>query len=429
MMPESDLEQKLRRLGGEVAPEPSVMDAVMDQIRRGAVAPPSPRRALPFRVLRSRSVRWFIPLAAAAAVVLAVIEFRPRPGGGHVGNGIVWASVAQNINRARTMVCWSGDETNRHEYKCYAKDPSFSRAEGFSTNSSQPAGRSPEVTLHYLLLTAGPEADWQRVECWVTEKAVWRNRFDGCPASPIDGQASRVWKALREISSDRTKKVGESRIDNMDTVVFETDQCPDLFPMPDMKVGPVRVWVSKDTVVPVQVEIHCQFAGRPVQVGIASDIEWDVPLDDSLFVAPPFDSSWQVIDEHTTCLPEELWRGKITLSIGTPENPAVITEKDISRIDVTETTGTAKMPDLELPKLEVRFLLSDEAKLRLEAYTKTHVGQALQVVINGRPPVKGIAGPGNLVRLDHRGSNLSSRTLEEFKRNYLAVESAPASAP
>jgi hypothetical protein len=187
--------------------------------------------------------------------------------------------------------------------------------------------------------------------------------------------------------------------------------------------------VSKDTVVPVQVEIRYQLPGQPARVGIVSDIKWDVPLDDSLFVSPSVDGSWKTEDEHTTCLADELWRGQMTLSIGTPENPAVITEKDISRIDVTETTGTVKMPDLELPRLEVRFLLSDEAKLRLEAYTKTHAGQVLQVVINGHPPVKGIGGPGNLVRLDHRGSNLSGRTLEEFKHNYLVVASAPASAP
>lgn len=429
MMTDGELEQKLRRLSGEVAPGPSVRDAVMDQIRQGTVAAPSPRRSLPFRVLRSRFVRWFVPLAAAAAVVLAVIEFRPSPGGGHGGNGIVWASVVQNINRARTMVCWSGDETNRYKYKCYAKDPWFSRAEEFWMNSSRPAGEPPEGEPHHVLLTAGPDADWQGVECWVPEKTVRRDRFDGCPAGPIVGQASRVWKALREISSDRTKKVGESRIGNMDTVVFEADQCPDLFAMPDVKFGPVRVWVSKGAMVPVQVEINCQFPGQPVQVSIASDIKWDVPLDDSLFVAPSFDSGWKIIDEHTTCLADELWRGKMTLSIGTPENPAVITEKDISRIDVTEITGTAKMPDLELPRLEVRFLLSDEAKLRLEAYTKTHAGQVLQVVINGQPPIEGIAGPGNLVRLDGRGSNLSGRTLDEFKRNYLAVKSAPASAP
>jgi hypothetical protein len=106
MMTDSELEQKLRQLGGRIAREPSVKETVMDRIRQGAVAPPSLRRALPLRVLRSRLVRWFLPAAAAAAIIVAVGLWPEQGGNGRPGgSGRVYAlsDMPALISSARTL--------------------------------------------------------------------------------------------------------------------------------------------------------------------------------------------------------------------------------------------------------------------------------------------------------------------------------------
>lgn len=61
-----------------------------------------PNRFWGYRIMHSRTIKWLIPVAAAAAVVLAVIEFRPGQRGGHVSNGIVWADVVRQVETALT---------------------------------------------------------------------------------------------------------------------------------------------------------------------------------------------------------------------------------------------------------------------------------------------------------------------------------------
>jgi len=83
------------------------------------------KRRRPF--IRFRMVKWLIPVAAAAAVVLAVIEFRPSPGGGHGGNGIVLADVINQLRSARsariTQTLREADPSGVVQGVVYMKEP------------------------------------------------------------------------------------------------------------------------------------------------------------------------------------------------------------------------------------------------------------------------------------------------------------------
>ncbi len=101
------LEERLRQLGDTIRGGPSVAQDVMRRIEQTSIAPAQPTRFRRFRIMHSRTIKWLIPVAAAAAVLVAV-GLWPHDGrnrGGGLGSGYAYAisDLPGLLRKARTM--------------------------------------------------------------------------------------------------------------------------------------------------------------------------------------------------------------------------------------------------------------------------------------------------------------------------------------
>lgn len=97
MITDEQLDRELREIAQAGAAGGSIASDVMQQIEGESIEPARPTGSWR-RIAGNRSLKWLIPAAAAAAIILAVglwPEARPR------ANGIAWGSVVRQFNQAR----------------------------------------------------------------------------------------------------------------------------------------------------------------------------------------------------------------------------------------------------------------------------------------------------------------------------------------
>ena len=299
-------------------------------------------------MFQSKRVRWSAAAAVAAAVVL-VIGFWPGKAGRGPGNGIAWADVVQRIGAAKTMVCWGGHGTSLCRYRCFSEGDRC-RLEQYAAGVEQRPTRievSPAVSTGWDSIAWSPSRKrllrhaHRRVSIRVSSKTA---------SVPLVEQPA-------EDRADQTRRAGEAELNGVPAVIFEasTQELFDGQPPAFEEQGTLRVWVSKRSGVPIQMELrHGGGSGNEV-VETASEIQWDVPLSNELFQTPPFDDGWKVENSRTACFSESRWRGGLELGIGPRGGLPIATQNDLLGFRATERTTSAGTG----PALTVTFELTD----------------------------------------------------------------------
>ncbi len=136
MTSDEQLDQQLRRIAGAAAPGPSIRDDVMRRIE----VQPAPVRVEKRRALRH--LKWIVPVAAAAGVILGV-GLRPERDPREEGNGIVWADVTRVFSQARTAFI-EGTEIVDGEVigigRAHLRAPDTARLDEFEPDGKTPRG-------------------------------------------------------------------------------------------------------------------------------------------------------------------------------------------------------------------------------------------------------------------------------------------------
>lgn len=417
MRTDQELERELEYLAGLVKPPASVVDRVMELIDAERV---QAERPISFRAHLLRAYQAVKPIpkllsAAASIAIVAAVVWGLRSGS---GNGMVWADVARNIQEAHTMVGWSMDGSAR--YRFYVKDPGLWRSERYAgVAASQPAAEEAPEGLEIGTYT---ETGRQWVAWYPGSKRVIHNRFVGCPHPP-PCEAAMYWITLKKIGSDDARKVGEEQIGSVQTVVFEAPIRAAFAGiekgMPDK--GTVRVWVSKDTKVPVRVDtLH----GNPPTGefhGMVTDLDWNVPLADELFQLPTFDDGWTSYDICHVCFSNHTLKQGVKVSLGPAGGPPIVTEADIEQIESGMEAN--QNPPGAIIKRDVTLRWTKTAADRIVEYAKAHAGVTLVLAFDGRiqsKVEKDWTAPGVAQGI---GLNIASLgiTLEQFEQDYLTA--------
>jgi hypothetical protein len=354
-------------------------------------------------MFQHKRTRWLLA-AAAAAVVTLVIGFWPDKAGRGPGSGIAWADVVQHVGAAKTMVCWGGHGASLRRYKCFSKGNKC-RLEQFAAGVERGPTR--------IEISPAMGTEWDTVAWSPSRQRAWRQRASGCPSTyPQKPQASLWWANLQKIGADQTRRIGEVEINGVPAIVFEASAQSffDRQPPALQEQGTLRVWVSKQSGAPIQIELrHAGGSGNEV-VETASEMQWDAPMPDELFQAPPFDNTWKVEDSRTVCFPGNGQQGSLELGIGPRGGEPIATQGDLLMMRAVEriaNTGNG-------PRLTISFELTDGATRRLQEYAKANVGRKLSATINGQAPLDLKTAPGNVPwPLDTEELAVS---LDEFER-------------
>ncbi len=228
MSERDELDQQLERLGDAVAPGESIVDSVMRRIETTTTAPARPARTeiKGHPMMRSRTFRWLLPLAAAAAVIAAV-GFWPSHTNRH-NRQRNWCGPTSSptCNRSkrscagprlyRPRECARNRHSGTYTRKTYVLDGGVSRNEDYGVPSSQPAARNGPPQPNFIDIRT-PELDVQ----WnPNEQRAYRFGIPGA----IGRGALRsldVLANLQRIGADQTRKVGDELHAGVETAVFE----------------------------------------------------------------------------------------------------------------------------------------------------------------------------------------------------------------
>lgn len=411
------LEKTLADLGAERVPPDvhDMTDQLMDDFRNRQSAV----RPLLFRLKKYRPL--ITASAAAAAVVIALIGLWPisEP------PGIAWADVARRIQASETVCGWSRTiypdrERSFNEYvRFYMKDSFLERFEFYEVNpatrpvSSQPSPR--EVRLR-----RGHDADWSSI-IWYASKRVNRQKIDNC-LDYKENRVASIWYKLRQISSDGAYYQGVELLDGQEMLVYlapieyliDDDYAPDK--------GTVRVWVSKETKLPVRCDMcYVDFNDRNAVTSVY-DLQWNEPLSDDLFDPPDFGPDWTFTDRRSYCFGKKTLRPGISLDCKAPDGTIIATRDDVMSIN----GGIESLnPNGDITEHMIEFDWTDSAAKRIYEYMTQHgmEDQSLTLIFAGgrimqKVPTGYLMGPLRARKMTFDIDRLDM-SLEEFEQKYL----------
>jgi len=398
-----------------------VLEALRARLERPSAAPSPPVRA------RQRRVAT---LAAAAAVVVGVI-LTLWPGGG--SGGVVWADVAHQLRRVRTMggpfvktVVGADGATRVTTGRIAFKDPGLSRHDRDLETVTTPDGRTHSTTpANSVLIVRTYAEDVVIVQLFPERHEAIRSQVDvtGSLLGPWrDLQLNPVvlaWSKLRELSADSTHVIGRREVAGVEAIGFSAPFAEVMGPqvfgiVPD---GEIRVWASAETAVPLAVEVETRIGdGSSVSVRI-EPIEWNAAMPDSLFddtVLEGYTVHEQTV--HTRGFPKPELKPNVTLRIGPDSGGPVVNELDV----VGAVQGTVSFESWRRPRYRtiLTFELTEEAADRLRAYLRENPETPLEVDFNGelRTPWKFRTVTMRLIQVD---ITLLHKRLIDVEREYL----------
>ena len=357
-------------------------------------------------------------LAAAAALVFFIVFWN-----GGSPTAIVWADVQGHLDQIHTLTL-SGltgisSTTGMRitgRIKVYYKDPGLARTEEYPpdsgsgsaeaeprkiTISRREPGSSEGVTLYpgangaelvdSVLLSDGPKLQSQ---------------------PPMD-LASFNWQLMKEITADKTRRIGDRVINDSQAVGFEFEIPNQVYVDPDRQVR-TQLWASGDDGTPLLVEVEYRDPiGQNMRTEY-SDFQWNVPLDEGLFdLAVPQGWSVSRIRTETVEYANAGLAPGVTLQIGPEAQEPLIETEDVVRVVWGQQITH---PDSGIP-LDVRLTieLKPEAIQRLRDYARANPDELIVVDFNGQikvvPNLYG-AGPSQL-SFDLSMLDLSLAELEE----------------
>jgi outer membrane lipoprotein-sorting protein len=416
---ERNIEKLLSHVHPEVAMPEETKAKVLSALLEGRVGASSKLRLGIERRLKMLSgKRMVYGLAAAIAVTLLLFFLWP----GVSTSGIAWADVIEKIENVRTMTGIftveergpSGEEKVTRS-KIYYKDPSKARFETYypGTERIQAIRITDREPDRAVMTNIYPDRKEGERTSLIFKGTILDERKD----DPLD-MAGLSWLKLKNIASERMNEVGVRDVDGIPAAGFEASMrevfSGSKLPTPD---GVIRVWVNRETVVPVAVD--AEFEGRAgFQVKSSlTEIEWNVALVDELFSDTAFDD-YEIGDTTVTQIGfrKTHLKSHVTFSIGPRGGEPVVTEADIAEITSGEAVSGEGGP--EVNRVRISLTVTEEAGKRVHSYTRRHIGEWMLININGESQasikIGGVIRRG--MQIDITGLRLS---LEEFEDKYL----------
>jgi len=342
-----------------------------------------------FHQIRSLFMKNAVLKIASAAAVLALFFIIAFWNGGSPST-IVWADVQGRLNQVDTMTYSALTEiaepagmriTGR--FKAYCKDPGLARAEEYPLDSGAGSAEAKPKMIAIIrrepgssrMLILYPESS--RAE--LSESVFLTDGSKPPSQSPLDS-VSFNWELIKEITADKTKRIGNRIINGIPAVGFEFD-------MPEwarVKMGGqihAQLWASGNDGTLLLFELEYRDPQRQKVRAELSDIRWNVPLDESLFdFAVP--EGWSLNRTRTESV-EYANAGLapgVTLQIG-PDGRAPLSEtEDVAGVVRGEQTTH---PDSDIPPdVRITIELKPDAMQRLRDYARANPDELLVVYFN-----------------------------------------------
>ena len=347
-----------------------------------------------FHQLRSLFMKNAVLKIASAAAVLACFLIIAFWIGGSPST-IVWADVQGRLNQVHTMtysaltgIAEPAGMRITGRFKAYWKDPGLARAEEYPLDFGASSAEAKTKMIAIIrrepgsgrMLILYPESS--RAE--LSESVFLTDGSKPPSQYPLDF-VSFNWEMIKEITADKTKRIGDRVINGIPAVGFE-------FEMPEwarIKMGEqihAQLWASGNDGTLLLFELEYRDPQGQTMRTEYSDIQWNVPLDESLFdLAVP--EGWSLSRTRTESA-EYANAGLapgVTLQIG-PDGRAPLTDtEDVVRVVRGEQTTH---PDSDIPPdVRVTIELKPEAIKRLRDYADANPKEIIILDFNGQVKV------------------------------------------
>jgi hypothetical protein len=403
-------------------------ERIMDRIAgERSIRLKAPSSAGFFHQIRSLFMKNAVLKIASAAAVLAFFFIIAFWNGG-APSTIVWADVQGRLNQVHTMTCsWLTEISEptgmriTGRFKTYLKDPGLERGEEYPLDPGAGSAEAKPKTIAITrrepgssrMLILYPESS--RAEL---SESVFLTDGSKPPFQPPLDSVSFHWELIKEITADKTKRIGNRIINGIPAVGFEFD----ISEWVRVKMGRqihAQLWASGNDGTLLLLEVDGRVSQGQNWRQEYSDIQWNVPLDESLFdLAVP--EGWSLNRTRTESAEYANARlaPGVTLQIG-PDGRAPLTEtEDVARVIRGEQTTH---PDSDIPpEVHITIELKPDAMQRLRDYTRANPDELILVYFNRQIKVA-----ANLKEADpsqlYFDLNLLDLPLAELEKRYFTT--------
>jgi outer membrane lipoprotein-sorting protein len=376
------LDNNLDRLLELGKPAPGMPEDLKARIRSKLIE--AGREPVKKRILPRPWALWPVAATVLAAVILIVLWY------GNSSKAIAWADVQGQLNQVHTMTlsALTGISANAgiritERYKVYFKDPGLSRTEEYPPEAdSDPIVKGPrKITI----IRRKPDSN-ERVTLYpgtgraeLIDSVLLTNGPEP-PSQPDLEIVQFNWELIKKTTADKTKHIGDRIIKGIPATGFEFEIPGREYVNPDSQTH-ARLWASGKDGTPLLIEIEYRDPlGQNMRTEY-SDIQWNVPLDESLFdLAVPEGWSLSQIRTESVEYANALLAPGVTVQIG-PEGRAPLAETDdVARVVRGDQTTH---PDSDIPPdLRITIELKPEAIQRLREYARANPKDLIIVDFN-----------------------------------------------
>ena len=308
--------------------------------------------------------------------------------------------------------------------KVYHKDPGLSRSEVYASDADieadEPGPKSILISRREPglseLLTLHPGS--HRAEL-LTQ--IFLTNDSEPPSRQLSDIASKNWELMKSITADKTMRIGERVINGKPAVGFRYEApAREILDSSDM-AGQVRweIWVDRDDAVPLSVESEFQNArGLNARMEVW-DIQWDGPLNESLFdLSVPEGWSLSRTRIETAEYADTGLAPGVSLQMGPDGQEPMAVAGDVAGVVLAVHTT---QPDSNIPgKVQITMDLKSEAAHRLRDYADAHPDKIIVVDFNGEIKVAAKPDADNPKRLTFDLS-LLRLSLSELEERYFTT--------
>ena len=351
-------------------------------------------------ILPGRRTVW--ALAAAAALIFFIVFWN-----GGSPTTIVWADVQGRLDQVHTLAfsgftgisSTTGMQITGHA-KIYYKDPGLSRIEVYPPD---PGPGSVEEAPQRITIARNKPGGSEGVTLY--PGAGQAEQFDSVlltdgtkpPSQPPMDLASFNWELMKEITADKTRRIGDRVINGVPAVGFEFEIPNQVYVDPERQVR-AQLWASGDDGTPLLIEVEYRDTLGQNMRQEYSDFRWNVPLDESLFnLSVPEGWSLSRIRTESAEYADAGLAPGVTLEIGPEGREPLTYTEDVARVVRGEQIDR---PDTDMPSdVCITIELAPEAIQRLRDYANANPKELIIVDFNGQirvvPNLYG-AGPSQL---------------------------------
>jgi outer membrane lipoprotein-sorting protein len=376
------LDNNLDRLLGLGEPAPGMPEDLKARIRSKLTE--AGRESVKKRIFPLRWAMWPVAATVLAAVILIVLWY------GNSSTAIAWADVQGQFNQVHTLTlsALTGISANTgiritERYKVYFKDPGLSRIEEYPPDAgSDPIEKEPrKITIirrepgSNERVTLYPEVG--RAELI---DSVLLTDGPGPPSQPGLNFVQSNWELIKKTTSDKTRRIGDRIINGVPATGFEFEIPGREYVNPDSQIR-ARLWASGEDGTPLLIEIEYRDPlGQNMRMEY-SDIQWNVPPDESLFdlAVPEGWSLSRIRTESAEYANAGLVPG-VTLQIGPDGREPLTATEDVVR--VVRGDQTTHLDSNVPPDARITIELKPEAIQRLRDYARANPKELIIVDFN-----------------------------------------------